>query len=251
MEQFDLSAPQTWQHVLTAGTFTGVEIGRASATLGASTSGIVVKSRSLGSGPNGAVVKIVNPGRAASLSASFRPQAENEHWVLEITPAHNGTAITSTAAEVVAYLNDYGQLTNTKQRGWLSFLAASPLTTGAGVVAAGSATLSGGSDIVMHSTVRQTSGTAGGLFYFNQHEALEVLSFEFALGSSVAYTISTLSYDGLSEVTGETVVFASGTSMSATIPGQGLILPRGRAIKIVSGATGMARVTVRRASKFR
>lgn len=248
-----LSVLQVLQHTATTA-FTGVEQGRSSLTLGAGASSVAVKARNLGAALNGVEVRLHDPGQASALAVKY---SDGTTPRITVTLAHDGSAITSTAAQVVAAINT-PSLDRDGEPGLYGmhrqFLASAPSSGGSGVVVAASGTLAGGADPTLlrtYDTCRYSAAN-GGLFYFNQTNPIEIVAIEAVLGASrdeTAYTVSIVSYDDLSEVTAETVQFATGTAQHIYLMPSNLILPRGRAIKFVSATTGVVRIHARNVQK--
>lgn len=245
-----LSVLQVLQHTATTA-FTGVEQGRSSLTLGAGASSVAVKARNLGAALNGVEVRLHDPGQASALAVKY---SDGTTPRITVTLAHDGSAITSTAAQVVAAINT-PSLDRDGEPGLYGmhrqFLASAPSSGGSGVVVAASGTLAGGADPTLlrtYDTCRYSAAN-GGLFYFNQNNPIEIVAIEAVLGASTAYTVSIVSYDDLSEVTAETVQFATGTAQHIYLMPSNLILPRGRAIKFVSATTGVVRIHARNVQK--
>lgn len=237
MTVLDLSAPSVLQHNLTAGTFTGVELGRASLTLGAGSSTLVFKAVELGAPSNAWTVRVVQPRVPGPLGVIVR---ENS---ITIAPAFDGSAITSTAAQVAAQINALERL-----RGFIC--AHTPTGSGAGLVAPNSGTLSGGADPALGSyTRRYTSGTAGGLLYFDQKQPIELFSIEGAFGASVAYTVKLVKFDQCWDSGAEDLQIMGATAASMFQTFTNLVIPPGRAIKIVAPSTGFVRAVVRNTPK--
>lgn len=243
--QFDLSQLQIFQHTLTAATTftTPAEIGRASLSLGAGSSTIVIKSTRLGTDPNNTAIKLINPGRASGLDVKY-DRAGN---TLTVFLGHDGSALISTAAQVAAAINNTDAAASSPG---LFFRASTPTGAGAGVAAAGSGTLAGGLPLTQGPTTRLSSASGGGLFCFRQLGPIELVSVEFLLNASVAYTVSAITYDNLVEDTTETVPILTGTAQSGFIAPAGIVLPRGRALKFTAASYGMVRVGVRGVAKL-
>lgn len=237
MTPLDLSSPSVLQHTLTAGTFTGVELGRASLTLGAGSSSLVLKSPELGAAGNGLAIRISQPIVAGTLGVAV--QESN----IVVVPAFDGSAITSTAAQIAAAINDHARL-----KGRL--VAYTPTGSGAGLIAAGAGVLAGGSDPASGSyTRRYTSGVAAGLLYFDQKQAVEVLSIEGVFGASVAYTVKLVKFDLCWDSGAEDLQIMGATAASMFQTFTNLVIPPGRAIKIAAPSTGFVRAVVRNTPK--
>jgi hypothetical protein len=233
--QFDLAGLQILQHTATVG-FTGVELNRPSLTLGAGASQLVFKALWLGDYPNGFEVRLVDPGNSSALALNYDAAGRR----LLVVLAHDGVAVTSTAAQVAAAVNaitaPFGVGTVIR--------AATPTGGGSGVVVPATGVLAGGTPLTLGSTVRLTGANAG-LFFFRQLGPVEFVSFEFALGASVPYVLSAVTYDNLAEVPAETVVLFSGTAQNRFQALENIVLSRGRALKFEAATTGVVRIGVR------
>lgn len=246
--QFDLSFLQVLQHNVTAAATYGTpaEIGRASLSLGAGSSTVLIKSTRLGADYNGITVKLINPGRTSPQKVTY----DLEGRVLYVFLAHNGTAITSTAAQVAAGINAMTSQDAQSLTPGFFFRASTPTGGGAGVVVAASGVLAGGVALVREPVTRYSSTTGGGIFCFRQLGPIELVSVEFLLNASVAYTVSAITYDNLVEDTSETVPVLTGTAQSGFLAPAGIVLPRGRALKFTAASYGVVRVGVRGVAKL-
>lgn len=239
---FETSPSVVLQHTLSGtGAFTGVEVGRSSLTIGAGNGAMVFKARHFGTDPHTYTVRIADPKR---LTPAIVVRWKENDRILQVVPAHNGTAITSTAAQVAAAVAELVLPITCDYGG-----------TGVNVAIEGSGALAGGLD---PTAVRQTmfkfipaANVNGGLLVFNQPFNIVVQQVEARLAASALWTLSAVNLDeGLREITGESVVYATSTSQDIFLANLNIVLAPLRALKFVSATQGVVRACVHRQPNF-
>lgn len=252
----DASSSIILQHTVTsAGTFTGVELGRASYSAGAGASQVIFRAKKLGADFNGYKVRLIDPGvNNAAEVVRFDPAIPNPAELTSYTPdanrldvvlASSGGSITSTAASVAAAVQAYSRSPVTAAYG----------STGTGTVSAVANVLAGGVDptVVRGTQFKLSSTVSGGLFFFGQSGNIRIRQFEAALNASVAWTLDVVNLDeGYNEISAETVriVHGTGSSVFLTCNDLDVILGPLRALKFQAATYGVARAVAHKDPNF-
>ena len=250
---FDTSSSIVLQHTVTsAGSFTGVEQGRAAYASGSGTSQLIFRAKKLGADYNGYKVRLIDPGRDnASEIVQFDPGIPNPSELTSYSPdanrldvilASSGGSITSTATSVAAAVQAYTR----------SPITATVGSTGAGVVVPAAFVLAGGVDpTVVRNTQFKLTSTAGGLFFFGQSGNILIRQFEAVLSTSGAWTLHVVNLnEGYSEISSESVQVAGATDRDVFLPNLNLVLSPLRALKFETARYGVARVVAHKEPNF-
>jgi hypothetical protein len=241
MLKHDLAAINVLQQKVSGtGTFTGVEVGRASRTFGAGGSELVFKARGLGLDGNTYKVALIDPGRTQN-TTYVRREGDTHKVYLR----HDGAAIVATADEVAALVNNDLEL---------PFYAANG---GTGVVAAASvqSLTSGLAPATRYNSqfrFTATTNANGGLFFFDQEEPVRIIGVagRFTLGGDTAVKVEAVPLTaGLAAIEEEASTMHSATIVQATanfrFDGE-FVLHRGEACRVTINAPGVVRVLFHR-----
>lgn len=242
----DPSVAALLQHSISGtGNFTGVEVGRASRTMGAGAAAVTVRATELGAAGNSFHVQLVNPGGVVGQTKT--------RWVdpthLKVYLRRSSLAILATAQEVADAINATPGTANV-----MAFAGGTDP-----VLAAADAALAGGLDpVITNAEYRLTpaANVPGGLFFFGHDDAIEVLQITGrfpGLGGSTNAKVQIVSL-GPGNVPIEAEAF---TFFTATLDGttadffcdkRPILGPR-QAVRVLMAAPGVAQVLVRRAER--
>lgn len=238
----DPSVSVVLQHTLSGvGNFTGVEIGRASRTIGSSGARVTLKAKSFGVDDHVYRVQFVDPGGVVPVTQAVWATARQ----LKVYLRRNAGGLLATAQEVADVVN----------AGGLLFADAGGTDV---VAAAADAALAGGLDpnsFSGHYRFTPASGVHGGLFFFDDLDALDVLqvSGKFVVGGDTALKVEIVSLGpGLAPTEAEAVTTFSTTITTAAptfiTSGTYVLAPR-QAVRVTCAAPGMVQVIVRRTER--
>lgn len=224
------------QKVSGTGTFTGVELGRATYTFGTGGSELIFKARGLGLDGNDFKVALINPGRAQA-----RTLVRLEGDTHKVYLRHDGSSIVATADEVAALVNNDSELPFYVANGGSGTVAAAGVQNLAGGIAPATR---------YNSQFRVVGATNanGGLFFFDQEEPVRVISVagRFTLGGDADVKVEAVPLTaGLAPISEEAT-----TIHSASIPqavanfrfADDFVLHRGEACRVTINAPGVVRV---------
>lgn len=233
------------QTISGTGTFTGVEVGRASRTMGTGAAAVTVKAPFLGEDGNDYHVQLVDPGGVNS--ATRVRETDSTH--LKVYLRRNASGILATAQEVADALNNHSGVV---------FL---PAFAGGNdpVLAASDAALSGGLDATQVSSEYRftpVANTPGGLFFFNNIDAIDVLQVTGrfpGIGSTTPLKLQIVSLGpGFEPIEAEAFTFFTASLDGTTkdfFCDKRPILGTRQALRVLIEAQGVVQVVVRRAER--
>ena len=246
-----LGTPFCVQETTLDANFTGAtERGRAKHTFGSGSSRVIVGAKLLGAEANSYTIALIDRGIAVSVTSVVQRGP-----AIEVTLRRSSSSLLATAAEVSAAITPAG-------------LPGRASGNGSGVVVAAAATaLSGGAapTQVDPSGTRfewdRTTGQAGGLFYFENHQDVMVVTgfqakFSGLTSAPVPLRIAVVNLDGGLERVTDTDISVKDAEVTSSYPEfsmsgiDGIPLLPYQALLVTCAAVGRVRVTVQRQRRY-
>lgn len=230
---------QCIQHTIGGtGTFTGVSLGYARASLTNGGTTIYFRSRLAGTAGNSLKVQLVDP-RPSPCPSTYAVMVDENTLNVFLATNADGSSITGTSASVVAAIHAIRKRCPIAAK-----------QTGSGVMAASSLTsFAGGldsSDVGGVATTSVATTVCGGLFFFDQYLALRVLQIEGKMSGAGNVRVNLVSIDeALRPVTDSEVTIyeaALGTNHDFFLPNQSIVLMPSQAIQVIANLQGYVRV---------
>lgn len=247
----DPSVAALLQHSISGtGNFTGVEVGRASRTMGTGAAAVTVLATKLGAAGNSFHVQLVNPG--GTVAQTRTRWVDSTH--LKVYLRRSSLAILATAQEVADAIN--------ATPGPPGVVDACVMAYAGGtdpVLAAADAALDGGLNPVTQDAEHRMLPAAnvhGGLFFFGHDDAVEVLQVTGrfpGLGGATALKVQIV-HLGPGNVPIETEAFTfftaslDGTTADFFCDKRPILGPR-QAVRVLMAAPGVVQVLARRAER--